>query len=437
MERDQGEGAESQPGADGLDATSDRDRLIEIRCGFAELSRREADAAYARVAQARDAYYDRLALLARLTAGVNPEAMRMAKEGAHREFRAAIDAARVRSHVERAATVWLNEINRINRTVREEQAQIKHEREEATRLDQELDRLTATAETSRTMAEAAEAACRAAQLGLIEPDELRAVVATGPATGPGEESQTVQEPAESTSNSEIDTPAPASAVAPSPATPAATGDLAGPSDGPSRPSEPAPEPAPEPKVDFGGSRPPTIARLLRRDRSAMNRLVDALAGADIDQRRRWQLLLSNFVDAVVATAIDSGCLEFPSGNRFWNQFDREQAREVARGLASLGFRYDGMSQFADGHVPERRDLAVAVGQAGMHSVRVRNWPLPEENAGLMANVRVDTDLLLAEGAPSFTRGELLRLLGWRSEQLADLWNEWPRLRPLLLTPSPI
>jgi hypothetical protein len=55
----------------------------------------------------------------------------------------------------------------------------------------------------------------------------------------------------------------------------------------------------------------------------------------------------------------------------------------------------------------------------------------------MANVRVDTDLLLAEGAPSFTRGELLRLLGWRSEQLADLWNEWPRLRPLLLAPSPI
>ncbi|HEX7543226.1 MAG TPA: hypothetical protein VF361_00295 [Candidatus Limnocylindrales bacterium] len=414
------------------------------------MSRREADAAYARVAQARDAYYDRLALLARLTAGVNPEAMRMAKEGAHREFRTAIDAARVRSHVDRAATVWLNEINRINRTVREEQAQIKHEREEATRLDQELDRLTATAETSRTMAEAAEAACRAAQLGLVEPDELRAVVATGASTGPRTEPQAVEEAVErGPSNPEIDMPALAPAVAPSPATAAATGDPAGPSDGPSAPPEPAPElppepapelppePAPEPKVDFGGSRPPTIARLLRRDRSAMNRLVDALAGADIDQRRRWQLLLSNFVDAVVATAIDSGCLEFPSGNRFWNQFDREQAREVARGLASLGFRYDGISQFADGHVPERRDLAVAVGQAGMHSVRVRNWPLPEENAGLMANVRVDTDLLLAEGAPSFTMGELLRLLGWRSEQLADLWNEWPRLRPLLLAPSPI
>jgi hypothetical protein len=55
----------------------------------------------------------------------------------------------------------------------------------------------------------------------------------------------------------------------------------------------------------------------------------------------------------------------------------------------------------------------------------------------MGDVRVDTDLFLAEGAPSFAMDELLRLLGWRSELLADLWNEWPRLRPLLLAPSPI
>ena len=96
-----------------------------------------------------------------------------------------------------------------------------------------------------------------------------------------------------------------------------------------------------------------------------------------------------------------------------------------------------MSRFADGRVPERRDLAVAVGQAGLYAVRVRNWPPPEETAGLMSDVRVDTDLLLVEEAPSFTMAEMVELLGWRTEQLADLWNEWPRLRPLLLAPSPI
>lgn len=443
MERDRGEGAESQPGARSLDATSNRERLIEIRCGFAEMSRREADAAYVRVAEARDAYYQQLALVAQLTAEGNPEARRMAKEDAHRKFRTTVDAARIRSHVELAATVWLDEINRINRGVRDEQARMEREREEAARLDQELDRLTTMAEASRTMAETAEAACQAAQLGLVEPDGTPGDVAIGAPAVALEAQAAEQAAARVPSNPETDMPAatlaetnpeaskaPSASVAPSPAAAPATGDQAVPT------NEPA-VPPPAPKVDFGGPRPPTIVRLLRRDRSSMNRLVDALAGGDVEQRRRWQFLLSNFVDAVVAAAIDSGCLEFPSGSRFWNQFDREQAREVARGLAALGFRYDGISQFADGRVPERRDLAAAVAQAGLYQVRARNWPLPEETAGLMGDVRVDTDLLLAEGAPSFAMDELLRLLGWRSELLADLWNEWPRLRPLLLAPSPV
>ena len=330
MEPDRGEATGSQPESENLDASANRQRLIEIRCGFAQLSRREADAAYARVAEARDAYYRQLALVTRVSAEVNPEVMRTAKEAAHREFRARVEAAQIRSHVELAATVWLDEINRLNRGTREDQVQIKREREEAARMDAELDRLTATAETSRTMAEDAEAACRAAQQGLGELDEAqgdRAVASS-------------DEPATSVAADEsvaLDQP-----VAP-PVEPLPVGQAAGAnevaqahplSEGP--PPAESPPPA-APKVDFGGPRPPTIVRLLRRDRTAMNRLVGALAGDDVDQRRRWQLLLSNFVDAVVAAAIDTGCLEFPSENRFWNQFDREQSREVARGLAALGF----------------------------------------------------------------------------------------------------
>jgi hypothetical protein len=420
--------------------------LIEIRCGFAQLSRREADAAYARVAEARDAYYRQLALVTRVSAEVNPEVMRTAKEAAHREFRARVEAAQIRSHVELAATVWLDEINRLNRGVREDQIQIKGEREEAARMDAELDRLTATAETSRTMAEDAEAACRAAQQGLGDLDEAQGDLTVGSSAAALMEAQaTAPAPATSVAPDEPVVPPP---VVPPPVEPPPVAQAAGanevaqaqpPADRSPLAEGPPPAESPPPaapKVDFGGPRPPTIVRLLRRDRAAMNRLVAALAGDDVDQRRRWQLLLSNFVDAVVAAAIDSGCLEFPSQNRFWNQFDREQSREVARGLAALGFRYDGMSRFADGRVPERRDLAVAVGQAGLYAVRVRNWPPPEETAGLMSDVRVDTDLLLAEEAPSFTMAEMVELLGWRTEQLADLWNEWPRLRPLLLAPSP-
>ena len=168
----------------------------------------------------------------------------------------------------------------------------------------------------------------------------------------------------------------------------------------------------------------------------MNRLVEALGDGDTGQRRRWQLLLSNFVDALGAAGIDSGCFEFAPGNPFWDQFSSREAREVARGMAALGFRYDGMSQFADGRVPERRDMAMAVGQAGMYQVRIRYWPRGEEAGQLFSHVRVDTDLLLAEEAPSLALGELVKLLGWRAEMLADLWNEWAKVRPLLLVPSP-
>jgi hypothetical protein len=445
VEPDRVAGAGSQAEPEGLDATSARARLIEARCSFAQLSRKEADAAYARVTEAREAYYRQLALVASLTAEANPDAVRPAKEAAHRDFRARVAAAEIRAHVERAATVWLDEINKINRAIREEQVRMKREREEAARMDAELDRLTATAETSRSMAEAAEAACLAAQQGLGEPDEAPEDAAAGPSAAPSPGAQAAEQAASSAPDAVLTPPSEAVAASSAAASPAPAADDAsvtpdppgapGAPEPPEPPESPAAHPAPagSPKVEYGGARPPTIVRLLRRDRSAMNRLVDALAGTDMDQRRHWQLLLSTFVDAVVAAAIDSGCLEFPPTSRFWNQFDREQSREVARGLAALGFRYDGMSQFADGRVPERRDLSIAVGQAGMYSVRVRYWPSPEENADLMLDIRVDTDLLLTEEAPSFTLGEMLQLLGWRAELLADLWNEWPRVRPLLLS----
>jgi hypothetical protein len=167
----------------------------------------------------------------------------------------------------------------------------------------------------------------------------------------------------------------------------------------------------------------------------MARLVDWLAGPDVDERRRWQLCLSDFVDAIAATAIDDGCFVFAAGNPFWDQLTVDEAREVARGLAALGYRYDGMGEFADGRVPGQRELAMAVGQAGLLTVRVHSWPGPQEAASLYRQVRVDPIALLVEKAPYLTLGELVSLLGRRAEVAADLWNDWSRARPLLLLPS--
>jgi len=66
---------------------------------------------------------------------------------------------------------------------------------------------------------------------------------------------------------------------------------------------------------------------------------------------------------------------------------------------------------------------------------VRFWPRPEEAAMLFRHVRVDTTAVLSEQAPALTMGELVRLLDRRAELVADLWNDWPRARPLLMLPS--
>jgi hypothetical protein len=167
----------------------------------------------------------------------------------------------------------------------------------------------------------------------------------------------------------------------------------------------------------------------------MSRLVDWLSKADPERRRHWQLCLSDFVDAVIATAIDDCCFIFPPGNSFWDQLTADQAREVARGLAALGFRYDGMGAFADGRVPSQRELSMALGQAGLLTVRVRSWPRPEEAAQLYRSIEVDPIALLVEKAPSLTMGDLVLMLGRRAEAAADLWNDWASARPLLLRRS--
>jgi hypothetical protein len=135
----------------------------------------------------------------------------------------------------------------------------------------------------------------------------------------------------------------------------------------------------------------------------------------------------------VAAAIDEGWFVFDAGNPFWDQFRASESHEIARGLAALGFRYDGFGAFVDGRVPTGRDLALAIGQAGLLPVKIRYWPSADEATRLFAGVHVSADRFLATRAPALTLGEMVRMLGRRSELLADLWNNWPRCRPLLFS----
>jgi len=166
----------------------------------------------------------------------------------------------------------------------------------------------------------------------------------------------------------------------------------------------------------------------------MSRLVDWLAGPDAEQRRRWQLCLSNFVDAVAATAIENGCFIFAAGNPFWDQLTVEEAREVARGLAALGFRYDGM-------VSSRTDAYRVSTSSRWPSVRRVCSPSAFATG---RGPRSGPPVPLRPGGPDRAPGregaldhdgQLVLMLGRRAEVVADLWNDWPRARPLLLLPS--
>jgi hypothetical protein len=175
-----------------------------------------------------------------------------------------------------------------------------------------------------------------------------------------------------------------------------------------------------------------ILRLLRGDRATMRSIVERLGNGDPDEQRRWQLLISDLVDAVVAGAIDASALSFPEDHVFWGPYTQSQCREIAAAMAALGYRFDGLGGFADGRVPAQRDLSLALGYAGQDPMRVRRWPAESEMPALFRDVRVDAGRYLARAAGGLTMGEMVDLLGRRAEPLAELWNAWGRVRPLLL-----
>ena len=141
---------------------------------------------------------------------------------------------------------------------------------------------------------------------------------------------------------------------------------------------------------------------------------------------------SDPVDAIVADSILASALNFPEGQFFWGPFSQTQDREIAGALASLGYRFDGLGGWVDGRVPSQRDLSLAVGYAGLDPMRIRHWPSETEMAALFADVTVAADEHLAGAAGDLTLGELVSMLGRRADGLADVWNQWGRLRPLLL-----
>lgn len=378
-------------------------RVAEERCAVATRAREGATAAADALRTAQRAYDDHASAAEAAAATADPRSVRAAKETAQQRFRDARAGAFTREDVERAARDWLAEINRINVETREAAAAAEKSRAAAAQLAAGLERLMLEADAARISAERAEEACIAAREAVAACDEAQTIAAAAARPAP----QPARTPNER----------PAS---------------------PSRDRFPAPLAAAEEEAAFDvdvGSRAgqdALILRILRGDREAMQRAVARLAGDDPDGARRWQPLLAGLAEALIARAIEAAAFDFPVDHFFWGPFSQAQNRDIAAGLSSLGFRFDGFGGWLDDRVPSQRDLSLAIGYAGLDPMRIRHWPNEPEMQALLSEVRVAADEYVASAAGGLTLGELVTLLGRRADALTELWNAWGTVRPVLL-----
>jgi hypothetical protein len=386
------------PAPDG--ACAEERRVAEERCAVATRAREGATAAAAELRRQQRAYDDLVDRAEAAAATADPRSVRAAKEQAQQRFRAARATAATRDDVEAGAREWLAEINRINQDTREATTAAERDRAAAAQLGPMLERLSVEADAARITAERAEEACVAAREAVAACDEENRLAAAAAAAP-------TREPAAGAT----DEAAPRIAAA-------------------------MPEPEDEfefstPMRSSGGGDAP-ILRILRGDREAFDRAVARLAGDDDEARRRWQARLGGLADALVARSIEAAAFDFPVDHPFWGPFNQSQNRDIAAGLASLGYRFDGYGGWLDERVPTQRDLSLAVGYAGLDPMRIRHWPTEGEMRDLLADVRVAADEYVAGAAGGMSLGELVTLLGRRADPLAELWNEWGTVRPILL-----
>jgi hypothetical protein len=317
---------------------------------------------------------------------------RIADEKAHLHsaFRTANDSSTGPDDAEAAARDWLNAINRLNTAVRDATRLAEVGGAEMRAQLPALDRLDLDADAARIAAANAAEACQAAREGLAACEES---VARAEAAVPAE-------PVEEHPFARV---------------------------------WPAEEPTLTPSLAVSGSvGVSSIIRVLRGDRDARERIVAALAGPDPDAQREWHLRLAHLVDAITARAIEDGYLDLPADDPFWGLFEAREARDIVGALSALGFRYDGMGGFADGREPAARDLALAVGYAGLDRMRIRAWPRENAMGGLYARATVAGDEWLADLAGDLSLGRMVDALGSRAAALADTWNAWGRVRLVLL-----
>ena len=377
-------------------------RIMDERCTVASEARVNAKAAADALREAQRTYDVLREHLDRAEQVADTREIAAAKDELHRRFRQASDGAISAESAEAAARDWLAAINELNTRTREASRFLQTGGTELRAAGPRIERLAVEADAARISAEGAEVACRDARERLADCEEAAA-------RGPG--------PGASTGGDE-----------PQPDEPHPF-DASWPGESESTRTQPLDEPEPV----IGGPGLPLVIRILRGDRGARDRLVAMLAGTDPEAARTWQLRLTALVDAIAARAIEDGYLDLPEDHPFWGLFTYDERREVIGALSALGYRFDGLGGFADDRIPAARDLALAVGYAGLDRMRIRTWPRESETRTLYEHASVAADEWLAHEADDLSLGRMIDALGARAADLAEVWNAWGRVRPALLS----
>jgi hypothetical protein len=402
------------PAADG--PCAEERRVADERCAVATRARAGAVAAADALRRAQRSYDEIASRAEAATTTADPRSIRTAKELAQQRFRDARTEAGSHEDVEKGAREWLAEINRINHDTREAALAIERDRAAAIALGPTLERLTVEADAARISAERADEACIVAREAVATCDEARALeLAAERPSGPATKSA---EPADEESREPAAVGAPGRSGRIAAATP-----------------EPEDEFAFSTSMNSQAGQEALIVRILRGDREAMQQAAARLAGDDEEAHRRWQAQLGELVEALIARSIEASAFAFPIDHPFWGAFNQAQNRDIAAGLSSLGFRFDGFGDWLEEHQPSQRDLSMAVGYAGLDPMRIRRWPNEAEMRDLLRDVRVAADEYVAGAAGGLTLGELVTLLGRRADGLTELWNQWGSVRPILLEPT--
>jgi hypothetical protein len=320
------------------------------------------------------------------------------KTEAQSEYHAALMKATDQADVHAAAAIWLRRVDQLNRRARLADERADGVAQRVAELERALPRLELAADAARIAAEAAQVACL---------DARRALAACE------EETQrrgghTVAQPVAGTPWSSSSAGAPA------------------------MPAGRAPAFVPAPPTLESGSVTNAAKALMRGDRETLLTLSLRLAEETGFEAGRLQLLLLELREQISGRALEELAVTFPDEHPFWSQFSPDGARAVAQSLASMGFRFDGRDSWIENRSPQVRDLALALSYCG-HDPRSLRRPAGQAALdGLWRGAVVRGEDYLLARAPNLTLNEIVNVLGPRSGRLAELWDVWGRLRPLLM-----